>query len=68
MLLIMAQATTIRLVQPQDVKNGQCAVCGGKTDLKWLDTELGLVGECCKNAAIQADHLLQTANFLRPSK
>jgi hypothetical protein len=58
--------TTIRMLLPKDCKPGHCAVCGVPAILKWRDTELGAVGDCCYGVAVQADKVLQAANFRRP--
>lgn len=58
--------TTIRTLAPKHCKPGLCAVCQEPALLKWRDTELGLIGDCCCGAVVQADKNLQAARFGRP--
>lgn len=53
--------SSIRMMPQNSFKAGVCCVCAAPAVLKWQDTEVGLVGDCCSKDLIRADEVLKLA-------
>jgi hypothetical protein len=56
------------MVRADQFVPGVCIVCDQPAILKWFDSELGGVGDCCHVALVEADKNLMAMNFKRPIK